>query len=185
MAAQTYNIIFNCTPAQFNTAMSTTLPAFGWTAIQAPIKFSGIAITGAFTTTATTNTSTALTAIASTAGWYVGMGITGSGIQAGTTIVSFTSTTAVLSLATTTSVAGTTVTLAATAAGNQVDFAYDGAYFLRFFDAGPAAPLQQAQTGIPQSQLTPNFIAAVTAMFAPTLGAPIASNAANVPGPAA
>jgi hypothetical protein len=185
MAAQQYQLIFNCTAAQFTTAMSTTLPTFGYTPTQAPIKFTGWVVSGTFTTTATTNTSTALTAITSTAGWYVGMGITGSGFQPGTTIVSFTATTAVLSLATTTSLVGTTVTLNGLNAGIQTDFSFDGAYFLRFFGANPLAASQDAQTGIPQTNLSSNCAASLTALFAATLGAPVPSNIANMPGPAA
>src|ERR1700688_888399 len=44
--AQTYNLTFNATPAQFATAMATTLPAAGFGVVQAPIKFTGIILGG-------------------------------------------------------------------------------------------------------------------------------------------
>ena len=41
MAAQAFNLTFNCTATQFATAMATTLPTEGYTVIQAPSKFAG------------------------------------------------------------------------------------------------------------------------------------------------
>jgi hypothetical protein len=121
MAAQAFNLTFNCTPAQFAVAMATTLPIEGYTVIQAPNKFAGI-ITG---------------------------------------------------------------TSSAAAGLGQLDFFYDGAYYLRFFGANPAPVAQQAPTGIPTTQLTSNIVSNLTTTLAATLGAPVPSNTANVAGPAA
>jgi hypothetical protein len=54
----------------------------------------------------TTNTSTSVTSISSTAGWYVGSGIEGPGIQAGTTILDISGTTFTLSLPATATATG-------------------------------------------------------------------------------
>lgn len=42
MATHQYQMLFNCTPAQFLVAMATTLPGVGFQVIQAPNKFNGI-----------------------------------------------------------------------------------------------------------------------------------------------
>lgn len=63
-------------------------------------------------TTGTLNSTTAVSAIVSTLGWVNGMPISGTGIQAGTTIVSFVANTScVLSLAATASASGVTLTV--------------------------------------------------------------------------
>lgn len=123
-APNVYQLIFNCTPAQFATAMATTLPAVGFAVTQAPVKFQGLLI----------------------------------GTAAGTG--------------------------AANGMG-QIDFSYDGAYYLRFYGANPAPVGMQANAGIPQVQMSSQLIAELTTALAGTLGAPVPSNQANVPGPAA
>lgn len=42
MAVQQYQLIFNCTPAQLETALVTTLPAASYTVTRVPIKYTGI-----------------------------------------------------------------------------------------------------------------------------------------------
>lgn len=42
MPVAQYQLIFNCTPTQFTTAVGTTLPGVGYAVIQAPHKFTGI-----------------------------------------------------------------------------------------------------------------------------------------------
>lgn len=71
----------------------------------------------------TTHTSTTIDGIASTTGLYVGQLITGSGVQAGTRIATIASSTSItISLATTTSVAGTTITSEVLAKVTDVDY---------------------------------------------------------------
>jgi hypothetical protein len=178
MAAYISELVFNCTAAQFATMCSTTLPAAGLAVIQAPIKFQGLIKAAPFTFTGTTNDTTTISAISSTVGFYNGMPISGTGIPTGAYVVSFTATTAVISAAATNAA---TETLTGTPNTGQLDFSYDGAYFVRFFGANPAPVSQQAQTGIPYNQMTPNLITILTSSLAATLGAPVAVNQAVPP----
>lgn len=188
MAIQVYNQIYNCTPAQFAVAVATTLPAYGWAVLQAPINFQGIIISNAqvVTLTGTLTTSSATIAMASTVGIVLGDVVTGTGI--GTTpsptviaIVPNTSVTLSSAAAVTGTGAQSLTFTPAVLGSNQVDFGYDGQYFLRFFDAGPAPVAAQSQSGIPQSQMTPAVIANLILAFAATLGAPVPSNQAVPP----
>lgn len=122
--AHSFQLIFAATPAQFATALTTTLPAVGWAVTQAPIKFQGFMIGTA----------------------------TGSGAANGL---------------------------------GQIDFSYDGQYFLRFFGANPAPVAQQQSAGVVENQMSNALVAALTTELAGTLGAPVPSNLANVAGPAA
>ena len=117
MSVQQYEQIYNCTPAQFTTAMGTTLPAAGFVVIQAPIKFQGTLVNGS--------------------GGSAGLG--------------------------------------------QVDFSYDGQYFLRFFGANPVPVAQQAQAGIPQTQMLPALITYLNSTLLATLGAPVIAPNLAVP----
>lgn len=188
MAIQVYNQIYNCTPTQFAVAVSTTLPAYGWQVLQAPINFQGIIISTAVpvTLTGTLTTSSATIAMASTVGIVLGDVVTGTGI--GTTpsptviaIIPNTSVTLSSAAAVTGTGAQSLTFTPAVLGSNQVDFGYDGQYFLRFFDAGPAPAAAQSQSGIPQSQMTPAVIANLILAFAATLGAPVPSNQAVPP----
>lgn len=111
--AQIYNLIFNCTPAQFAVATATTLPTAAFTVIQAPIPAQGTIKHATY---------------------------------------------------------------------GQIDFSYDGAYFLRFFGANPIPVAEQASAGIPQNQMSPQLVTELTSIFAATLGAPVPSNQA-IPAP--
>lgn len=181
MSAQVYNLIFNCTLAQFATLMSTTLPALGFKVIQAPIKFQGIAIGNtSFTFTATTNSTTALTAVSSLNGLYAGLPVAGAGIPAGDTLSAVGAVnTATLAYAATASAAGVTITASPNL--GQIDFSYDGAYYVRFFGANPTPVSDQANAGIPATQMLASLIAVLTTGLAATLGAPVPSNQAVTP----
>jgi hypothetical protein len=181
MAIAVSQLIFNCTLAQFNTAMSTTLPGMGFNVLQAPIKFQGlIASKASFTYTGTTNSTTAITALSSVAGLYPGIAVSGSGIPANDTLSAVGAVnTATLAVAASTSVAGTPLTFTPTL--GQCDFSFDGFYFLRFYGANPVPKGSQAQAGIVQNQMSPNLILVLTNGFAATLGAPVPSNQAVPP----
>lgn len=56
MAPTQYQIIFNCTPAQLETALITTLPAVGYVVTRAPNKTTGIIQGSAAGTGASANT---------------------------------------------------------------------------------------------------------------------------------
>src|ERR1700685_1351787 len=77
MSVQTYNRIYNCTLAQFNTMCSTTLPNAGFAVLQAPIQAQGIVtlnqvkFTGALTATSAT-----VATPSSLAGLAVGLSLT-------------------------------------------------------------------------------------------------------------
>lgn len=114
MPAQQYMQNYACTPAQYITATTTTLPAAGFTVIKAPNNFTGIII--------------------GNTGGSAGLG--------------------------------------------QVDFQYDGQYFLRFFGANLAPVAEQAQAGIPQSMLTSQMLTYLNATLLATLGAPVVPNLA-------
>lgn len=103
MATQ-YQIIFNCTPAQLETALVTTLPAVGYSVMRIPVKTTGIIV----------GTSS------------------GTGAAAGT---------------------------------GQIDFSYDGQYFLTFFGGN----------------MTASMITELTTALAGTLGAPVPPNLAVPP----
>ncbi len=117
MSVQQYELIFNCTPTQFGVAMGTTLPAAGFTVVQAPIKFQGLLL----------------------------------GASSG-------------------------------AAGlGQIDFSYDGQYFLRFFGANPVPVAQQAQAGIPQTNMLAALITYLNSTLLATLGAPVTAPNLAIP----
>lgn len=112
MAVYRPQLIFNCTPAQLEVALLTTLPAVGFVVTRAPIKATG---------------------------WIVG-------------------------------------TSAGTGAANglgQIDFFYDGQYFLKFFGSNPRPVAQQTNTGIGDNQMSPALITELTTALAGTLGAPV------------
>lgn len=120
MPVQQYELIYNCTPAQLETALTVTLPAVGWVVTRAPIKYTG---------------------------WMVG-------------------------------------TAAGTGAANgfgQIDFIYDGQYFLKFFGANPVPVAQQTNPGIPQTNLLPAAITELNTALLATLGAPVPPNLAVPP----
>jgi hypothetical protein len=176
MSAYISELVFNCTAAQFATMCSTTLPAAGFKVIQAPNKFQGLIIgSAAFTFTATTASTTALTAVSSLVGLYPGIAVSGAGIPAGDTLSAIGATnTATLAVAATASAADVTIT--ATPNLGQLDFSYDGAYFVRFFGANPAPVSQQASVGVPRNQMSANLINVLTGALAATLGAPVPVN---------
>jgi hypothetical protein len=66
----------------------------------------------------------------------------------------------------------------------QIDFSYDGQYYLRFFGANNVPVSAQTQTGIPATEVSPTMLTFLNANVVPTTGAAVPSNAANVPGPA-
>lgn len=181
MATYQSELIFNCTPAQLETALLTTLPSAAMQVLRAPIQYQGlIRSNGTIAFTATTNSTTALTAVSSLAGLYVGMPVTGGGIQAGTTIATIgPGNVATLSLAATTSVTNNALT--ATPNLGQVDFFYDGLYYLKFFGANPVPTPMSTFVGVSRNQMTPQLITMLTTLFAATLGAPVQPNLANMP----
>lgn len=120
MAGRQYNIIFNCTPAQLETALITTLPAVGFIINRAPIQYQGTVVGGAG----------------------------GTGTSAGL---------------------------------GQIDFSYDGQFFLRFIGGTPVPTAGQTSAGIPEQQISPALITLLTSTLAATLGAPVPSNQAVPP----
>lgn len=118
--AHQFQLIFNCTLAQLETALITTLPAVGWVVTRAPIKYRG---------------------------WIVG-GAGGTGAANGL---------------------------------GQIDWEYDGQYFLQFFGANIVPTAQQAQAGIPQHNLLPAAITELSSALLATLGAPVPPNLAVPP----
>lgn len=62
----------------------------------------------------------------------------------------------------------------------QIDFSYDGQYFLKFFGANPIPVAEQAQTGVPQTNISTQMMTELTTALAATLGAPVPQNS-NVP----
>ena len=66
----------------------------------------------------------------------------------------------------------------------QIDFFYDGQYYLKFFGAGPIVDVQTAY-GMVSTNMSPALISTLSNTLFATLGAPVASNIANVAGPAA
>jgi len=74
-----------------------------------------------------------------------------------------------------------TETITATPGLGQIDFSYDGQYFLRFFGANPAPISQQSNAGVTENQMTTNLVAFLTSTFAATLGVPVPSNIAVPP----
>jgi hypothetical protein len=181
MAAYISELVFNCTLAQFATMCSTTLPAAGFKVIQAPIKFQGVIIQNqAFTFTASsTSTSTALTALSSLAGLYPGIPVTSADIPSPNSLASIGAVnTATLAVAATTTGSST---YTATPNLGQLDFSYDGAFFVRFYGANPVPTGQQAQIGVPVNQMSPNYISVLTNTLAATLGAPVPVNQAVPP----
>src|ERR1700691_3701650 len=123
--SQIYNLTFAATLAQFNTMISTTLPAVGFSVIQAPNNFAGLIKPNPITLTGTlANTSPTVTAVASTAGLVDGMLIVDTTnplfIPSGTTIVSFVANTSILMSAN--AAGSSTDTLVATPAASQIDF---------------------------------------------------------------
>lgn len=117
MSAKQTQLIFNCTPAQLEVALLTTLPAAGYNVVRAPVKFTG---------------------------WI--QGNTGGSAGLG-----------------------------------QLDFSYDGQYFLTFFGANPIPVSQQAVTGIPETNIGNNMNTLVQATLFATLGAPVPPNQAVPP----
>jgi len=176
-----FQLIFNCTPAQFATATATTLPAVGATVIQNPIPAQGLIISEPFTFTATTAIGTALTAISSIVGLYSGLPVSAANFTPGTLTLGAVGAvnTATLAGGAATSIATETIT--ATPGLGQIDFSYDGQYFLRFFGANPAPISQQSNAGVTENQMTTNLVAFLTSTFAATLGVPVPSNIAVPP----
>jgi len=78
--------------------------------------------TGGTTTATTTNTSTTLSVVASVTQARIGVAISGTGIPASTTIVSFTASTIVLSQAATATAAGITITIASELTAKSMTF---------------------------------------------------------------
>lgn len=117
MSVQQYELIYNCTPTQLETALLTTLPAAGFVVTRAPIKATG---------------------------WIVGTSSGAAGL-------------------------------------GQVDFSYDGQYFLKFFGANPVPTAQQTQTGIPQTNMLTALITLLNSTLLATLGAPVPPNLAVPP----
>lgn len=117
MPVQQYEHIYNCTPAQYIVATSTTLPAAGFTVIKAPNNFAGILVAGT--------------------GGSAGLG--------------------------------------------QIDFFYDGQYFLKFFGANPVPVAEQAQAGIPQTNMLAALQTYLDATLLATLGAPVVAPNLAIP----
>lgn len=63
----------------------------------------------------------------------------------------------------------------------EIDFSYDGKYFLRFYGANPAPAAQQTYAGVPTNQMSDGLVTFLNTTLAATLGAPVPSNLANVP----
>lgn len=120
MSVQQYELIYNCTPSQLETALLTTLPAVGFVVTRAPIKATG---------------------------WIVGTSA-GTGAAAGL---------------------------------GQIDFTYDGQYFLKFFGANPVPVAAQSSTGIPQNNMLPALITELNTALLSLLGAPVPPNLAVPP----
>jgi len=149
------------------------------------------------TFTATSATGTGLTAVSSFAGLYVGMAITGSGIPAGTTIVSMNAGagTMVISQATTTTVVGLTATVTGgytiqfgTQAGVRLDTYNKLMMIERINDmtglqgaaaTAPSAPVAPAMLLVNNS-ISTSLIASVTVVFGSyATGAFVASQPAS------
>jgi hypothetical protein len=181
--AHVFNLIFNCTSTQFGTATGTTLPAAGFSVIQAPNPAQGTIIsrTVTFTGNVTTGTMTIGSPSANSGLLARGMPITDttnpSYIPAGTTITSLSP----LTMSANGAGVGVGDTLVATGGTLQVDFSYDGAYFLRFFGANPVGSGYDTNPGVVSNQMTPGLVSALTSIFAATLGAPVPSNQAVPP----
>lgn len=181
--AHIHNLIFNCTPAQFATAASTTLPGGGFTVVQAPNPANGLVIltTVHFTANVVTGTMT-LGAPSSTAGLGIGMALadstTAGNILAGTTITQVTPT---LTMSQNGQGIGTGDTLIASGGTLQLDFSYDGAFFLRFFGANPNGQGYDTNPGVTANQINEGLVTYLTTLFAGTLGAPISSARAVPP----
>jgi hypothetical protein len=184
MSVQTYNRIYNCTLAQFNTMCSTTLPNAGFAVLQAPIQAQGIiTLNSIHFTGALTATSATVATPSSLAGLTVGMTLTDttnpSFLTAGTKIATVTPTLTITPVAA--GGTGTTDALVASGVPSQVDFSYDGAYFIRFFGANPLLALAENPLGITQTQLDSDLIAYLDQTLLATLGAPVPSNQAVPP----
>ena len=63
----------------------------------------------------------------------------------------------------------------------QVDFFYDGQYFLKFFGANPVPVAQQAQAGIPQTNMLAALITYLNSTLLATLGAPVTAPNLAIP----
>lgn len=179
--AHQYQLIFNCTPSQLETALLTTLPAAGFSITRVPIKYTGIAVSGGFTFTATTSSvtnPTILTAVSSIAGLVIGQTITGAGIPANTTITAIGTNTVTMSASAT---ASATITVTVPMTSSQIDFSYDGQYFLTFFGANPIPVALQTSPGVPQHQMVSSLIALISSALLATLGAPVPPNLAVPP----
>lgn len=73
-----------------------------------------------------------------------------------------------------------------TSAGlGQLDFSYDGKYFLKFFGANVVPTGVQINPGIPNHQIGATLVTLLTTTLAGTLGAPVPVNQANAPSNAA
>ena len=183
MAVQIYNLTFNATPAQFATMCATTLPAAGFAVIQAPIAFQGIAMLNSITFTGTVTISTAtITAPSSTVGLSIGQVITDTttpaNIPAGTTLTQITPT---LTMSANAVATGAGNTLVATGNPQQIDFSYDGAYFVRFYGSNPVLAADDSTVGLTTNQMTSSLVSFLTTTLAGTLGAPVPANQAVPP----
>jgi hypothetical protein len=184
MAIQTYNRIYNCTPAQFATAMSTTLPNAGFSILQAPIQFQGlVTLNSVKFTGALTAASATVATPSSLAGLTVGMTLTDTTnpgfLTAGTKIATVTPTLTITPVAA--GGTGTTDQLVASGAPSQIDFSYDGAFFIRFYGANPLVAIAENPQGITQTQLDSDLITYLDQTLLATLGAPVPSNQAVPP----
>lgn len=72
-------------------------------------------------------------------------------------------------------------TSAGAAALGQIDFEYDGQYFLRFFGSNPIPTSQQTNPGVPMNNMAASLITYLTTTLAATLGAPVPPNLAVPP----
>lgn len=118
--AHQYQQVYNCTLAQLEVALLTTLPAVGFIVIRAPNNNNGLII-----------------GTASGTGAAAGLG--------------------------------------------QIDFTYDGQYFLKFFGANVVPVAQQPNPGVPAHNLQPAFITLLNSTLLATLGAPVVSPNLAIP----
>lgn len=118
--AKQYQQVYNCTLAQLEVALLTTLPAVGFIVIRAPNNNNGIIIGSA----------------------------SGTGTSAGL---------------------------------GQIDFTYDGMYFLKFFGANVVPTGAQTNPGVPSHQMTPALVTLLNSTLLATLGAPVISPNLAIP----
>lgn len=118
--AHQFQQVYNCTLAQLEVALITTLPAVGFTVIRAPNNNNGIII-----------------GTASGTGAAAGLG--------------------------------------------QIDFTYDGQYFLKFFGGNVVPVGQQPRAGEQAHNLQPALVTLLNSTLLATLGAPVISPNLAIP----